>query len=274
MNSKSAILFTVITPSLNCADFIRRNIDSVRAQGLPPDRLEHWIIDGGSTDGTVEILKSTPDIQWISEPDKGLSDAVNKGIQRAMGEWIAWINADDQLCPDALETVKKWSLTHPDIKLFAGDEIILNYDGTQEQVIQGRSYTFDELLGHESGINQASTLVHRSVYDRVGLLDTSIRYAMDYEWMVRATKDFACVHIPAVLTAYQRRPGSLMDAHMAAHFRTFQSVRRRFHRPLFEPLGRQILFYLATDRLRRTRWIRRAVRAIKGIFGVKPPHPF
>lgn len=268
------ILFTVVTPSFNCAPYIKRNLESVRQQGLPPGQIEHWIIDGGSTDGTVDILRSASDIRWVSEPDKGLSDAVNKGIQRSQGEWIAWINADDQLCPGALKTVRDWAQRFPDAKIFVGDEIILRYDGTQEQVVKGRAYTFDDLLGRESGINQASTIVHRSVYERVGLLDVGIRYAMDYEWMVRASEFFPCVYIPQALTAYQRREGSLMDAHMAAHFRTFQAVRRRYRRPPWELLGRRIGFYLATEPLRRIRWVRKLVRGIKVAFDREPLHPF
>ena len=93
--------FSVITPSYNCKEFILENIQSVRAQGLGPEELEHWIIDGGSTDGTVELLKSETGIHWISELDKGLADAVNKGILRSKGEWIIWLNADDLLASDA-----------------------------------------------------------------------------------------------------------------------------------------------------------------------------
>jgi glycosyltransferase involved in cell wall biosynthesis len=274
MESNSEVLFTVVTPALNCAEFIRRNIESVRHQGVPANRLEHWVIDGGSTDETVEILKTEPDILWISERDKGLSDAVNKGIRRAKGQWIAWVNADDQLCPNALKTVLEWSQKYPDTRMFVGDEIILRYDGTQEQIVKGRACTFDDLLGRESGINQAATIVHRSVYERVGLLDVNIRYAMDYEWMVRATREFPCVHIPVALATYLRRRDSLMDAHMADHFRTFRAVRRRYRRPPFEPLGRQIFFYIAFDRLRRIRWFRGAVRWVKRCFGREPLHPY
>lgn len=266
--------FSVVTPSLNCAEFLARNIKSVKNQGYGTEHLEHWIIDGGSTDGTVEFLRLQKDIRWISEPDKGLSDAVNKGLIRSRGQWIAWLNADDELQPGALRTILEWSERHPDVEMFCGDEIILRYDGAQEQIIKGWPYTYDDLLSRRPGINQASTFLHRRLVERIGGLDVNIRYAMDYEWFVRATRVAKCVYIPQVLSIYHRRQGSLMDAHMADHFRTFQSVRRRYNRPANEPLGRQIFFYLATDRLRRTPWIRRAVRWIKGMFGVKPLHPY
>src|SRR5262249_37846723 len=154
-------------------------------QGLGADQLEHWIIDGGSSDGTVELLRTQPDVHWISEPDKGLSDAVNKGIQRAKGEWIIWLNADDLLAAEACGNFLRFAKLHPEIKVFAGDQVILRYDGTEEQKIQGWDYNLKDLLGYRTGINQAATIIHRSVYEKVGLLDVSNRFTMDYEWMVR-----------------------------------------------------------------------------------------
>ena len=110
--------FSVVTPSLNCVEYLARNIESVNSQGYWAGQLEHWIIDGGSTDGTVEFLRSRNDVRWISEPDKGLSDAVNKGLIRARGQWIAWLNADDELFPGALSTVLNWAASQPDVDIF------------------------------------------------------------------------------------------------------------------------------------------------------------
>ena len=274
MDTDSNILFTVITPALNCAEFIQRNIDSVLGQGLPSGCLEHWVIDGGSTDRTVELLKSSPNIRWISEPDRGLSDAVNKGLSRARGQWIAWLNADDELAPGALRTILDQSSAHPDVDIFSGDEIILRYDGTQEQVIKGRPYSYDDLLGYNPGINQASTFLRRCLVERIGKLDINIRYAMDYEWLVRATRVAKCVYIPQVLSIYHRRQGSIMDSHMADHYRTFRAVRRSHHRKLNERLEWMILFYLLTEPLRRIRGIRKIVRLAKRQAGREPLHPY
>jgi glycosyltransferase involved in cell wall biosynthesis len=273
MESNSEVLFTVITPALNCAEFIRRNIESVRHQGVPANRLEHWVIDGGSTDETVEILKTEPDVLWISERDKGLSDAVNKGICRAKGEWIAWLNADDELFPGALATVLEWSARFPDADIFCGDETILRYDGTQEQVIKGRPYTYDDLLAREPGINQASTFLRRRLVERIGGLDVSIRDAMDYEWLVRATRVATCVYIPRVLSIYHRRKGSIMDSHMVDFFRTFRAVRRIHHRKWTESLEWLSLYYIWTEPLRRIKWFREIVRWVKRCFGREPLHP-
>ncbi len=273
MGTKPRPLFTVITPTLNCVAYLPRNIASVRSQGLMPDEWEHWVIDGGSTDGTQAYLAETPHLHWLSEPDRGLSDAVNKGLARSTGQWIVWLNADDQLCPNALRTIRDYAARFPEIRIFCGDLQILRYDGTPEQIVRGWAYTFEELVARRPGINQPATVVHREVVERVGGLDVNVRYAMDYEWMVRAVREFACLHIPQVLAIYQRRRGSIMDAHMAHHFRTFRAVRRRYGRPRTEYLEWLIWFYLATEPLRRIRPLRRLVRWIKRVLGREPLHP-
>ncbi|MFM8468577.1 MAG: glycosyltransferase family 2 protein [Limisphaerales bacterium] len=265
--------FSVITPALNARAFLPRNLASVRAQGMAPGEVEHWVIDGGSKDGTVEWLEAQADLKFISEKDRGLSDAVNKGIARATGEWILWLNADDELAPGAMAKFKAATARFPDARVFCGTEELRGYDGTVEEVLPPWDYNLKELLGTRIAINQAATWVHRSVYERVGVLDVGIRYAMDYEWTVRAMKEFRCQPIPDVLAIYHRRPGSLMDAHMAAHYETFLRVRRKLGLGYFDRGEFNIRFYLLTEPLRRQRWLRSLVRRIKGLFGCAPAHP-
>ncbi|MGA2174043.1 MAG: glycosyltransferase family 2 protein [Verrucomicrobiota bacterium] len=267
------MLFSIVTPSLNCKDFIASNIASIRKQGFGPNELEHWVIDGGSTDGTLDILSSETDVKWISERDKGLSDAVNKGIQRAAGEWIIWLNADDYLADNALATFLEYTRRHPDIRIFCGDETILRYDGSVEQTVPGWDYNLKDLLGTKTEMNQASTFVHREVYQKIGLLDVSVRDAMDYEWLVRAMHHYRCVPIPHVLAFYRRRPGSIMDANTVTFFKRFLVLRRRYHQPRLSRGEFRILFYIYTDPLRRIPWLRRFMRRIKGLFGKAPLHP-
>lgn len=270
---RESMIFSVVTPSLNCGGFIKSNFASVRKQGFGPEELEHWIIDGGSTDGTLDILKGESLVKWISEPDKGLSDAVNKGIQRAKGDWIIWLNADDFLADDALKTFLEYTRRHPDVRIFCGDETILRYDGTVEQTVRGWDYNLKELLGTKTAMNQASTFVHREVYAKVGLLDISIRDAMDYEWLVRAMHHYQCVPIPQVLTLYRRRQGSIMDAQKVKFFKRFLAIRRQYHQPRLSRAEFRILFYIYTDRFRQIPRLRRMVRRIKGFFGKAPLHP-
>ena len=266
-------LFSIITPALNCGDLLRRNFASVHSQGLADGELEHWVIDGGSADGTLDVLLHESGVKYVSEKDRGLSDAVNKGIQRAQGEWIIWLNADDELAPGALIAFKEAIQQHPETYFFCGRQNVFGYDGALERVEDGWDYNLDDLLGTKTSIIQASTFVHRSVYEKVGLLDVNCRYAMDYEWIVRAAHQYRCQPLPIVLTHYHRRKGSIMDANMAAHYRTFLNVRRRYRRSYFAPGEWRIRFYLMTEPLRRILWLRRKVRRIKALFGREPLHP-
>ncbi len=241
------MLFSIVTPSLNCKDHISTNIASVRRQGLGADEFEHWIIDGGSTDGTLEILKGAQDLKWISEPDKGLSDAVNKGIQRAAGEWIIWLNADDYLADDALATFLDHARKYPDIRIFCGDQGILRYDGTVEQIVPGWDYNLKDLLGTRTGMNQAATFVHREVYQKAGLLDVGNRYTMDYEWLVRAMHHYKCVPMHHVMTYYRRRKGSITQVNLKKQYEDFLAIRRRYGKSYFSLGELRIRFYLYTD---------------------------
>ncbi len=265
-------IFTIVTPTLNCGRFLSRNFSSIQSQGLPAEEVEHWVIDGGSTDGTVERLREQTIAHYISEKDRGLSDAVNKGLLRATGEWIIWLNADDELAPRALFAFKDAVREYPGVFLFCGRQEVLRYDGSSEIITESWDYNLKDLLGARTAILQASTFVHRSVYEKVGLLDLSFRYAMDYEWTVRAAHHFRCQPLSAVLSRYHRRAGSIMDAHIADQFREFLRVRRQRKQSYFDRAEWRIRFYLLTEPLRRSH-LRRAVRQIKKWFGQEPTHP-
>lgn len=269
----SKAIFTIVTPALNCGALLPRNLKSVHSQGLPPGEIEHWVIDGGSKDETLEILKQQPHVKYISEKDKGLSDAVNKGILRATGEWIIWLNADDELAPGALIAFKEAIKQYPDVLIFCGRQKVLKYDGSLESIEEGWAYNVKDLLGMRTSIIQASTFVHRSVYEKVGLLDVNCRYAMDYEWIVRAAHHYRTQPLPIILTHYHRRQGSIMDANMPAHYRTFLRARRRYRKSFLSPAEWRIRLYLMAQPLRRIIWLRRAVRRIKAAFGHEPVHP-
>lgn len=266
-------LITVVTPALNCGKYLERNFASIQSQGLSPGELEHWVIDGGSTDGTVALLQARPEVKFLSEKDTGLSNAVNKGLARASGEWILWLNADDELAPGALAAFKRALQEFPNARVFCGAQKIFRYDGTLEVELPGWDYNLQQLLGARTAINQASTFVHRQVYEKVGHLDETYRYTMDYEWTVRAMHHFSCQPLPVTLSHYHRRVGSIMDLGIAHQHREFLRARRQYGRTHFEPAELKFRLYLATEPLRRVRWLRRAVRRVKALVGREPLHP-
>jgi glycosyltransferase involved in cell wall biosynthesis len=136
--------FSVITPSLNQADFIEQTISSVLAQHYP--NFEHIVVDGGSSDRTLDILKKYPHLTWISERDKGQADALNKGFRMATGDIIAWINSDDWYEADVFETIAKWFMDNPDKNIIMGDCNLIDE--------QGRA--FSKVINYERGFTELS----------------------------------------------------------------------------------------------------------------------
>lgn len=184
---------TVITPSFNQGRFIKETIDSVLGQNYP--FLEYWIIDGGSTDETVQILKSYgKKIKWVSQKDRGQTDAINKGMRKAQGELVCYINSDDVLAPGALVTVGEIFSKHPTTLWVTGDYTIINADGKEIQsfVRKYKQYFRNTAMPHIlyvlNCINQPSTFWKKSVYKKIGLFDESLQYCMDYDFWLRLIK--------------------------------------------------------------------------------------
>lgn len=202
-------LVSIITPSYNQGRFIEETILSVKYQDYP--YIEHVIVDGGSTDNTLEILqRCNNSIKWISEPDKGFADAVNKGIHMSSGQIIAIQNSDDtyhscDAISKAVESFKRKSL----VGVVFGDSATIDQDGriinSGERAHQG--YNFPALLCSEIIIPQASAFISRSALEAVGgKLDTNIDWCADFDLWVRIGLQFPIIYIPEVLANYRIHP--------------------------------------------------------------------
>lgn len=180
--------FSVITISFNHAEFIRTNIDSVLAQNYP--NFEHIVIDGGSNDGTIEILKSYPHLAWISESDRGISNALNKGFKRATGDIIAWINSDDWYEPGTFAVVAQ-SLKHNSVVL--GNATETDRIGTPVKQVKNNPRSYYDLLRYwipNGWLAQPAVFFTKEAIDSVRLsngdyVDESFHYSMDYDVWLR-----------------------------------------------------------------------------------------
>lgn len=191
---------SLVTVCRNGAATISKTIESVVTQ--KGDWLEYLIIDGASTDGTQDIVRSYQQIdQFVSEPDQGIADAFNKGISMAAGEIVGFINADDQLLPGALDKVRDFFSAHPDIDVLHGD--VLLHEGTLmiKRVRPAGRWWYPWRLVL---FNHPATFVRREVYERCGLFDTSYAIAMDVEIFLRwLRKGVNIAYLPDPLVAMQ-----------------------------------------------------------------------
>ncbi|MEM6890206.1 MAG: glycosyltransferase [Pseudomonadota bacterium] len=176
-------LVSIVMPTRNHAQFIRESIDSILDQTYP--NIELLVLDGCSTDGTVEILKSYGEqIRWISEPDNGQTDAINKGLAQLGGDIQAYLNSDDILLPDAVEKAISHFNEHPACDMLYGRADYIDIAGNVTGEYATDDYSFDRLM-LDNCICQPATFWRRRIYQKIGPFDETMQTAMDYEYWLR-----------------------------------------------------------------------------------------
>jgi len=178
-------LISIVTPSFNQARFLEATIRSVLEQDHP--EVEYIIVDGGSTDGSVDIIKKYSDrlAWWVSEKDKGQTDAINKGFARARGDILAWINSDDTYQPEALRAVAEYFSSHPNVGLVYGDANYIDEDGNVVGRFPAAQTDYARLRRGYVHIPQQAAFFRADLWRQVGPLDPSFYFAMDYDLWVR-----------------------------------------------------------------------------------------
>ena len=176
--------FSIITPSLNQGLYLEQTIDSVLSQGVD---VEYVVVDGGSKDNSIEIIKKYEKYlaYWISEPDGGQSNAINKGIKRATGNIINWLNSDDYLQPNALRNIREHFL-NPNTDVVAGRSNIV----TESKIVRQSNGTdlYEENLPKTIGqarIDQPETFYRKTIFDKLGPLNEQLHFVMDKEFWIR-----------------------------------------------------------------------------------------
>jgi glycosyltransferase involved in cell wall biosynthesis len=197
------MLVSIVTPVKNAERFLAQTLESVRGQ---THSHEHIVVDGGSTDGTLDLLRAAPGIVWTTGADSGMYDAVNRGFQMARGDVLAYQNADDRYAgPDALSRVVEAFEAHPDVDVVYGDFRYVDEQG--RPLGETRTPDFDvRALRRYNFIPPHSTFVRRRVVHEQGLwLDPELRFAGDWDWFLRmAAHGRRFVHLPGVLSEFRR----------------------------------------------------------------------
>jgi glycosyltransferase involved in cell wall biosynthesis len=207
-------LISIVTPSLNQADFIVEALESVRSQTAA--NYEHLVIDAMSTDGTVDLLREHAanrehkNMFWISERDTGQSEALNKGFQRAKGEIIGWLNSDDRYRSDCFEHVVRAFEENPDVDVFYGDYLMVDAVGKVLKIRREIEFSAFVLLYHRVlFIPTTATFFRRRVFEEGNWLDETLQYAMDLEFFIRLSeRGYRFKHIPQLLADFRMQPNS------------------------------------------------------------------
>lgn len=204
--------FSIIVPSFNQAKFLGSAIDSVLDQNYP--ELEIIVVDGGSTDGSLEILHSYGDrIKFISEEDEGQADAIKKGFSLASGEWLGWLNSDDVLMDSALHNVDEAICQNPQVSIIVGNGTYINENGDfigdyPTITLEGESNTLAQLF-KKGYLAQPSVFFKKDAYISVGGIDRGLEYAIDYDLWVRFAKaDFAFAGLDKILSGNRWHPNT------------------------------------------------------------------
>ena len=191
-------LVSIITVVRNAATTLPRTIASVRAQTYTP--IEYILVDGGSTDGTLDIIRSNEDLisVWLSEPDRGIYDAFNKGVALSTGQYIQILNSDDWMSPDQIErAVSVLQATRADFVF--GDIWLYGWRG-QDVFVPGDPSYGSKIREHMPSLAQTTACCARRIFEKVGLFRVGMRIASDYDWFLRAhLAGFRGVHDASIL---------------------------------------------------------------------------
>jgi glycosyltransferase involved in cell wall biosynthesis len=191
-------LVSILTPSYNQGRFLEQTIQSVLAQDYA--NLEYLIVDGGSTDGSVEIVRRyAPRLSWwVSEPDQGQTDALNKGFAHASGEIFAWLNSDDTYLPGAISAAVSCLQAHPEAALVYADANLVDEEGRIMGRFPSRQTNLNMLLRGSVHIPQQTAFFRANAWKQVAPLDPTFHFAMDYDLWVRLAKMAPLVHTPGL----------------------------------------------------------------------------
>lgn len=196
---------SVVMPSFNQEKYLEDAILSVVGQGYPD--LELLVMDGGSSDGSVEIIRQYEDriTYWQSQPDKGQGDAINQGFRRATGKIFCWLNSDDLFVPGALRAVGRHFAADPDSpRLLHGAWVRLDESGAVPKgIVEGSGPITAEELKSRDGILQSSSFWTHTLWQAAGELDEQYNYCLDWEWYMRASQKGGLAYLPRIFSIYR-----------------------------------------------------------------------
>lgn len=260
--SEESPLVSIVTPTLNSADFLPDLIAAVEAQTY--GNVEHVIVDGASTDGTVDLIReyaSRRQVRWVSEPDSGNLEAASKAVRMATGDFLVVVPSDDLIFPWSVQTVVDHFLAHPEVEVVHGDSISWDMTSGAWSLRLHKRFTYGYLVRTQT-ITPQATYYRRHLLEGHEDLDQSLPHACDYDQIMKVVRGRKVVNIPEVLAIFRKRPGAV-NMREGAHLRIAEEVKiasARYTRtsgPIYNLMTMWDRFYGA---LHRRRQIFRLVR--------------
>lgn len=227
--TENTLRISVVVPSFNQARFLRECLESI----VVNDADEILVFDGGSTDGSLDILREYDSrISWVSGPDGGQTRAINQGLRKARGEILCYLNSDDVFFPDVLARVRRCFAEDPSRKIIYGNALHLNEDGSPMEPYPTEEWNFARLLDR-CFICQPAAFWRRDVHAEFGLFDESLNFAMDYEYWLRAGARVPFFHLDGLPLAGSRLHAETktLSCRAAAHREMLEVVRRHTDKP-------------------------------------------
>jgi glycosyltransferase involved in cell wall biosynthesis len=224
INNRALPLVSIVTPSYNQGRYLAATIESVLGQDYP--NIEHWVIDGGSSDETLDVLRRyehDPRLHWLSERDKGQSDAINKGWSRCRGAIVAWLNSDDTYLPGAIRTQVAALQANPDCGVVYGDSLYIDAEGRELSRLYSPPPSPLALLRLELP-HQPTVFLRRSVVQQVGPLNLARRYSMDTDYWLRTTKVTNWCRTQAFIATYRLHGESKSVAQYDGFYRDWLAI--------------------------------------------------
>lgn len=223
-------LVSIVTPSYNQGKFLERTIVSVLSQDYP--NIEYIVMDGGSNDNSVEIIKkySNKIKFWVSEKDKGQSDAINKGWKMATGQYCSYLNSDDELAPGAVTAIMDAFLKDPSAGTVYGDYTFIDGDNGVLEKGKGHQTDFKRLLvnGQMPAIAQPSSFYRMDLIRKVNYIDESLHLSMDYDLLLKLAKNAPMVYIPATISLFRLHGNAKSSTLAKKHWKETLKVIMRY----------------------------------------------
>jgi glycosyltransferase involved in cell wall biosynthesis len=222
-------IISVVVPTRNSARYLGDALSSLVAQTGAD--FEVIVVDGASTDSTVEVIKRYHPmlpLRWLSEPDSGQTEAINKGLRLAQGEVLSWLNSDDTLASDTLAKVARRFAEEPDLEMLSGLGVLTNPVGGFLRVIpETPIQRVEDLYRFGCHICQPSTFLRRTVLDRHGLLDTTYHLAMDFEYWLRIGRSVRFRFVPEIFSCFRLHSDSKTVSQQGRFWREEKRAFRR-----------------------------------------------